>query len=366
MRSLKPLCLATALGASVGLAPTLVAAQSAQPTDPVTQAGFIKGTMIADFATQRPENRDGDYPVKGIADKFTVDLMVGLTKYQGTITCLPHVFSKHLGRVLQEGSCAYDLNLVVANPQNPSQTRNIGKMVGTYAIDDKGRANLSASNLRMEVQTVGKAQGFTSPFSGSFVGKPPRVVTTLTKALEEAKKEVRTIEKMVGTQKVTLALGDVDPVRFQATGLAMGPVGSYPAATVDGELIYSYETDNWFPQLTIQTVGGKPDKVSGGMKWVEVNNAEGHYDLNVLFNEQAAAKGEAAAFAAPQGEDAFFMSDSTQSVINGKISFKDKKIGDAVIKSDIGFDLGVQNVSAVQAQNFTKLLLLIPMQMWGE
>jgi hypothetical protein len=366
MRSLKPLCLATALGATVSVAPMLAAAQSAQPTDPITQSGYIKGTMIADFSTQRPENRDGDYPMKGVADKFTVDLMVGLTKYQGTISCLPHVFSKHLGRVLQEGSCTYDLNLVVANPQNLAQTRTIGKMVGAYGIDEKGRANLSASNLRMEVQTVGKAQGFTSPFGGSFVGRPPAKVTTLTKVLEEAAKEVRTIEKMVGTQKVTLALGNVDPVRFQATGLAMGPVGTYPAATVDGELIYSYETDNWFPQLTIQTVGAKPDKLSGGMKWVEVNSTDGHYELNVLLNEQPAAKGEAAAFSAPQGEDAFFMSDSTQSVINGRIAFKDKKIGDAVIKSDIGFDLGLQNVSAVQAQNFTKLLLLIPMQMWGE
>lgn len=366
MRNIKTLCLATAVGATVGLAPTLVTAQSALPTDAVTQAGYIKGSMVADFATQRPENRDGDYPVKGVADKFTVDLMVGMTKYQGTISCLPHVFSKHIGRVLQEGSCTYDVNLVVANPQNPAQTRTIGKMVGTYSIDDKGRVNLTASNLRMEVQTVGKAQGFSSPFGGSFVGKPPKVVTTLTKALDEAKQEVRTIEKMVGTQKVTLSLSNVDPVRFQATGLAMGPVGTYPAATVDGELIYSYETDNWFPQFTIQSAGAKPDKYSGGMKWVETNDTVGFYELNVLVNEQPAAKGEAAAFAAPQGEDAFFTSDSTQSVINGKISFNDKKIGEAVIKSDIAFDVGLQNVSPVQAQNFTKLLLLLPMQMWGE
>jgi hypothetical protein len=366
MKKLHPLYVATALTAAVALVPPMAAAQSAQPTDPLSQAGYIKGTMVADFNTQRPENRDGDYPVKGIADKFNVDLAVGLTKYQGTITCLPHVFSKHIGRVLQEGSCTYDVNLVVMNPQNVSQTRTIGKLVGAYAIDDKGRANLGASNLRMEVQTIGKAQGFTSPFGGIFVGKPPKVVTTLTKALEEAKKEVRTIEKMVGTQKVTLSLGNVDPVRFQATSLAMGPVNTYPVSTVDGELIYSYETDNWFPQFTIQATGAKPDKYSGGMKWVDVSDVQGHYELNVLVNEQAAAKGEAAAFAAPQGEDAFFTSDSTQSVINGQISFKDKKIGEAVIKSDIAFDVGLQNVSAVQAQNFTKLLLLLPMQMWGE
>jgi len=94
---------------------------------------------------------------------------------------------------------------------------------------------------------------------------------------------------MVGTQKVTLALGNVDPVRFQATGLAMGPVGIYPAATVDGDLIYSYETDNWFPQFSIQSAGAKPDKFSGGMNG-STSRQRGPLRAHVLVTEQPAAK----------------------------------------------------------------------------
>ena len=357
---------AMGLGAAIGLCPATGSAQAAQPTDPVTQAGFIKGSMIAQFKTQRPENRDGDYPMKGIADTFQIDLTVGLTKYQGTVSCLPHVVSKHIGRVLQDGSCSYDVNLSVVNPQNTSQVRSVGKLAGAYAVDDKGVANLSAGNLRVEVQTIGKAQGFSSPFTGSFVGRPPAKVTTLSKAIDQAAKEVRTIEKMVGQRKVSIALGNVDAIRFLGTGLAMGPVSTYPQSIVDGELIYSYETDNWFPQLTIRAGNAKPDKLSGGMKWVDDSPTEGHYELNVLVNEQVPAQGEAAAFDAAQGEDAFFQSDSSQSVINGRISFRDQKIGEAVVKSDIALDIGLQNVSAVQAQNFAKLLMLIPIQMWGE
>jgi hypothetical protein len=360
------LACAIGLGAAIGLSPLTAAAQGTQPNDPLTQPGFIKGSMVAQFKTQRPENRDGDYPAKGIADTFQIDLAVGFTKYQGTISCLPYVFSKHIGRVLQEGSCTYDVNLSVINPQNTSQVRSVGKLAGAYAIDEKGVVNLNAGSLRMEVQTIGKAQGFSSPFTGVFAGRPPAKVTTISKALDQAAKEVRTIEKMVGQQKVSIALGNVDPVRFQGTQLAMGPVSTYPQATVDGEFLYSYETDNWFPQLTIRAGTGKPDKVSGGMKWVESSPTEGHYELNVILNEQPAGKGEAAAFESAQGEDAFFQSDASQSVINGRIGFKDQKIGDAVVKSDIAFDVGLQNVSAVQAQNFTKLLLLLPMQMWGE
>jgi hypothetical protein len=267
--------------------------------------------------------------------------------------------------VLQVGSCTYDVNLVVINPQNTAQTKTVGKLVGSYGIDEQGRVNLSNSNLRMEVQTIGKAQGFNSDFGGGFVGRPPQKVTTLSKATAAVKKEVRTIERMVGNRKVSVALGEVDPVRFESTRLAMGPVSTYPETTVNGELVYSYETDNWFPQLTFQTGSGQPDKVGGGMKWVDDSDTEGHYELNVIFNEQE-VQGESAAFESAQGEEAFFMSDNTQSVINGRIGFKDETIGDAVVKSDIRFDVGVQNISPLQAENFVKLLLLLPEQMWGE
>lgn len=351
------LLLCSQLAAGVALA--------ASADEPLTQPGYIAGTMKADFQTQRPENRDGDYPSKGIADRFTFDLAVGFSKYRGTVTCLPHIFSKHIGRVIQDGSCAYDLGLAVVNPQNTSQVRDIGKMVGSYAMDDQGQVNLSGGNLRMEVQTIGKAQGFTSAFSGSFAGKPPRKVTTLGQLAEEAKRQARTIEKMVNGKKVSVALGDVDPLRFRSTVLAMGPVATYPEATVDGELIYSYETDNWFPQLTMRVGNSKPDTLGGGMKWVDDSPTEGHYELNVILNERL-EQGETAAFSEAQGEDAFFMTDETQSVINGRIDFRDQKIDDAVVHSDVRFAVGLQNVTPVQAQNFAKLLLLLPVQLWGE
>jgi hypothetical protein len=338
---------------------------AAAADEPLTQPGYIAGTMKADFQTQRPENQDGDYPSKGVADRFTFDLAVGFSKYRGTVSCLPHIFSKHIGRVIQDGSCTYDLSLAVVNPQNTSQVKDIGKLVGSYAMDDKGQVNLSAGNLRMEVQTMGKAQGFTSAFTGSFAGKPPRKVTTLGQLADEAKRQARTIEKMVDGKKVSVALGDVDPLRFRSTVLAMGPVATYPEATVDGELIYSYETDNWFPQLTMRVGNAKPDTVGGGMRWVDDSPTEGHYELNVIFNESL-EQGETAAFSDAQGEDAFFLTDSTQSVINGRIDFRDQKVDDAVVHSDVRFDIGLQNVTAIQAQNFAKLLMLLPVQLWGE
>jgi hypothetical protein len=332
---------------------------------PLTQPGYISGTMKADFQTQRPENREGDYPAKGVADRFNFDLTVGFTKYRGTVSCLPHIFSKHIGRLIQDGSCTYDLGLAVINPQNTSQVRDIGKLVGSYAMDDQGQVSLSGGNLRMEVQTIGKAQGFSSPFTGSFAGKPPRKITTLGQLTDSAKRQVRTLERMVNGKKVSVALGDVDPLRFRGTVLAMGPVATYPEATVDGELIYSYETDNWFPQLSIRVGNAKPDILGGGMKWVDDTPTEGHYELNVILNERS-EPGETAAFADAQGEDAFFLTDETQSVINGRIDFRDQKIDDAVVQSDVRFDVGLQNVTPVQAQNFVKLLLLLPVQLWGE
>jgi hypothetical protein len=353
--------LALTLGTQLIAGPVVAAATD----EPLTQSGYITGTMKADFQTQRPENRDGDYPMRGVPDRFAVDLAVGYTKYRGNVTCLPHIFSKHIGRVLQDGSCIFDLNLSVMNPQNTSQVRDIGKLVGSYAVDDRGQVNLSGGNLRTEVQTMGKAQGFTSAFSGSFTGKPPKKVTTLTKIAETAERQTRTIEKMINGKKVSVALADVDPVRFSGTTLAMGPVATYPGATVDGELIYSYETDNWFPQLSVRVGNNKPDTIGGGMKWVDDGPAEGHYELNIVFNEQI-DQGEAAAFSDAQGEDAFFMTDDTQSAIKGRIDFKDRKIDEAVVQSDVKFAIDVQKISPIQAQNFLKILLLLPEQLWGE
>jgi hypothetical protein len=336
---------------------------------PVTQEGYIKGTLAVNWDTRLSQNREGDYPKAGVADTFTYDVTVGHTTYKGNLECKPYIFSKHLGRVVQVGDCKYDINVGVINPANPSQSKTVGKIVGNYAIDQEGQVNLSEATVRMEVQSIGQAQALTSKYTGIFSGKAPQAETTLKRLREEAVKKSATITRMVGQKSVSVTLGDVDPLKFQNTGLPAGPSANYPQATVNGELIYSYESDNWFPQFTL-SYGDTKDSFGGGIKWVEESESVGRYSLNIILNEgQAGLADEAAAFNEDvQGEDAFFITDPAQSVMNGSIEFRDTAGGvdNLPRKTDISFNIGVQQVTAQQALAFWKLMLLVPNQMYGE
>jgi hypothetical protein len=352
------------LALTVGLLATTVIA--AEP--PITQDNFIKGTLAVTWETRLPHNRDGDFPKIDITDNFVYDVTVGTTFYKGAVKCRPYIFSKHLGRVLQVGECRYDVNVGVINPANPTQTKTVGKIVGNYAIDQNGQVNLAETPVRMEVQTIGQAKGFTSKYGGMFNGKPPKAETTISKLRAEAVKKTATVTRMMGEKSISVNLGNVDPVTFQSTVLPSGPSGNYPETTVNGQLIYSYDTENWFPQLTLNQ-GDAKDTIGGGIKWVEDKKGVARYELNVILNEgKGGPANEASAFADAKGEDAFFASDPSLSLINGTIGFRESVggVSDLPAKTDISFNLGLQKVTAQQAQSFWKMLMLIPNQMYGE
>jgi hypothetical protein len=350
------------------LAAALIATSVFAADPPITQDNFIKGSLAVTWETRLPQNRDGEFPKTDITDNFVYDVTVGTTFYKGAVKCKPHIFSKHLGRVLQVGDCKYDVSVGVINPANPSQTKTVGKIVGNYAIDQNGQVNLADTPVRMEVQSIGQAKGFTSNYTGVFTGKPPKAETTLSKLKAEAVKKTATVTRMIGEKSISVNLSNVDPLAFQNTGLPSGPSGNYPESAVNGQLIYSYESDNWFPQLTINQ-GDTKDTFGGGIKWVEENKGVARYELNVILNEgKGGVASEASAFADAKGEDAFFASDPSLSLINGTIGFRTSVggVNNLPAKTDISFNIGLQKVTAQQAQSFWKLLMLIPNQMYGE
>jgi len=346
---------------------TVLASGTAFAEEPITQDNYISGTLVIDWNSRLPQNQEGDHPRLGVSDLYHMDAAVGFTFYKGQITCLPYVFSKHIGRVLQEGSCHYDLDLGVINPKNTSQKRVVGKLVGQRPLDKDGRTDLSASNMRVEVQTIGQAKGFSSAFAGLIQGRPVKAKTTLSELIATAKQKTATITRMVSGKQLSLTLANVDPVAFQGVKVAAGPSSNYAEAVVDGQFIFSYETDNWFTAFTL-AYDDTRDRVSGGMKWVDDSATSGHYEFNILLNEDQAPQGEAAAFAAPQGEDAFFMTDPGKSTLNGTISFVDTHMSgvEEPVKSDIKYAIGLQQITAQQAQVLWKVLLLIPSQLYGE
>jgi hypothetical protein len=331
------------------------AAPAAAPT--------VKGTMKIDFKS-RVQVTDAGVPQAEIVDTYLVDLTVADSLlFQGSIAYLPPIFSSVLGRETQASKLDYKLDLSIRNPSNLSEVKRVGRMVGGVPIDRNGVYDYGKGTLRIAVDAMGKASGFESQFSGQAAGKPPKVGSVL----EKAKKQALTLTRSVNGKTVKLVVTDYDKMALSSLLLGAGPVRTYPETTVNGELLYDYERGAWYCNGVTMSyqLDGKAvtDKLSGNIKWVESpdrkSNGEGEYQFDVRVNEPEVKQGEAAVFAAPDDESAFFASDSTVPSLTGKAKYKDTIRGETVAASTVAVDLVGNNLTKQQVVNLTKLLWFV-------
>jgi len=345
----------------------------------VTENGFISGSMNIDFGTRKNIDTSGKLvegsPAEGASDTYTVNLNVAkTTEYAGKVTRKPRLVSKLLGREVQAAEINYDVGLAVRNPANLEQKRAVGKWVGRVAIDehgvyDFGANSATASQLRMAIDAVGKAQAFIGGFSGKIYGKDQSRKGALAEKITE-------YSRIVKGKTVKITAKKTDPLKFSGLVLGEGPAQIYPRSQVDGNLDYDYDTGNWYTNgiRFHYTVDGKEveDVVTGSIKWVEdpnrATNGKGQYEFNLRFNEEKnkPASDEAAVFGDMQGEDAFFAVDNSVPAMTGTIGFEDTLIsrgGDdeepTAVASKVTYNLNANKLTKVQAVNFFKLWMVI-------
>lgn len=349
--------------------PVTVARTAESPL--VTEEGIIAGEMNIDFQTRTQRDTSGKLaegsPAQNAKDIYTFALNVAkTTEFSGTITRMPRLFSKVLGREVQPAELHYDITLSVRNPSNLDQKRGVGKWVGTVPIDEKGVYRLGGgsekgSPLRIAIDTIGSAQGFTESFSGQLAGKSP----------EKKGLVPYTFSRLVGGKKVNIQVKNSDPMRFENITLAAGPAKTYPRTTVNGRLDYDYETGNWYTDgIHFRYIlEGKDieDVVTGSIKWVEDPNREqngkGQYEFNLRFNEDKnqSATSESDVFkAGTSDEEAFFFVDNTVPSLTGTIEYVDNMAagGDAPSSSKITYKLNANKLTKQQVVNFFKLWLI--------
>ena len=89
----------------------------------------------------------------------------------------------------------YDVGLAVLNPRNLSQKKSVGKWVGTAQLDAKSNTydlgQGQNSPLRMAVDTVGAAQGFTDNFGGKVIGKQGRTAQAMRTILSAVSSKIK-------------------------------------------------------------------------------------------------------------------------------------------------------------------------------
>jgi hypothetical protein len=359
---------ATLAPASLVLLPAPVAfAQAA--TEQVSEDNIIAGTMDITFNTRSNLDASGELKpgsaTLGAKDEYRFTLTVAkTTEFSGTIFRQPNLYSRSLGRRKQDALLTYAVDLGVMNPKDLKQKRVVGKWVGTVPIDtNSGAYDLSGgrakeSPLRIAVDTVGKATGFTDPFTGRLVGK----------AEQKESLASYTYKRVVGDKTVQVVVKKSDPMRFDSVVLAKGPAETYPKTTVNGRLDYDYETGNWYTDGVTFTyaIDGKDitDKITGSIKWVEdadrKSNGKGYYEFNLRFNEEQNRKAttEGDAFAKLSDEDAFFAVDNTVPCLTGRVSYVDTMSGETVTNSKVTYALHANKLTKQQVMNFFKLWLI--------
>jgi len=337
----------------------------------ITKENVIEGTMDIDFATRLSRDTSGKLkegsPALGVKDKYRFSITVGeTTQFTGEINRQPNLYSKLIQKHEQSAQLQYAVDLIVKNPKDLKQSKNIGRWVGVIPIDEaSGAYDLSGGReqdraLRMKVEATGKASAFEDFFGGRMMGRTEKKDTLVSS----------TYKRIIGDKTVQVTIKRSDPMRFEGMILAKGPADNYPRTTVNGRLDFDYETSNYFSDgiKFRYALDGKDyeDTITGSIKWVEdadrKSNGKGYYEFNLRFNEDKnkTAKGEGAAFEKMSDEDAFFAVDNTIPCLTGRVSYVDVMIPgkDSPSSSKVTYSLNANKLNKQQIMNFFKLWMI--------
>lgn len=350
---------------------SFLAAPARAQDNTVTENDVIAGTVNIDFKTRTNLDTSGDLKAGSAAlntpDIYTIQLAVAkTTEYAGKIERYPKLYSSVLGRNKQDAKLVYNLPISVLNPKDLTQKKAVGKWVGTVPVDpntgayDLAGGRATESPLRIAIDQVGSAQGFTDNFGGRMMGKAEKKESLAS----------YTYKRVVGNKTVQVVVKKSDPMSFQQLELAKGPAGIYPRTIVNGRLDYDYETGNWYTDgiRFKYAVDGKEfeDVVTGTIKWVEdparQTNGKGYYEFNLRFNEEKnkTPTNEASAFEKMSEEDAFFAVDNSIPCLTGKVEYQDAFIpgGTTPASSKVTYHLNANKLTKQQIANFFKLWMI--------
>lgn len=335
----------------------------AQEPEKLNLPKAIHGTMDIDFASRKNTDDKGK-PKAGVKDTYSMSLTVaGTTEFAGKIVRLPNLTKWGGYKTAQEAGLGFEVNVSVLNPANPAQKKTVGVLVGNVGLGADGKYD--PSGVRMAINQVGKARAFESKSRGAYYGKAGKEKTAGDKALSFARN--------IGGKVVKIESKGNDPLRFEGLVLPAGPAEAYGETTVNGDLVYDYDTGNYYTNGIKMgyTWDGKAmtDTVTGSIKFVEdpqrESNGKSKYEFNLRWNEEAnrPKSTESDAFKKLSDEDAFFAVDNTVPSLSGTIEYTDTFVGGGEKKtpgsSKLVLNLDAYQLTKQQILSLHKLLLFI-------
>ena len=316
---------------------------SAFAQTPVPPPTFVKGSINIQFESrQKPD-------VEKITDKYNFNLNVSNSVlFKGLIEYRP--FIKSTFSANQNAQLTYDIDADIINPKNPTQTRNVGKVLGVVPISENNVYDFAGGNAKINVFGAGNARGFESKFSGQALGKPP------------AKSGFAAIQqeaiRLVNSKGGSVTLAKYDKLEFVSVLIPAGPSGNYPDTVISGNFLYEYEKGSWYlHNITISyTLDNKriQDTLTGNIRW-----KNGQYDFDIRVNEALPSEAAVFAPAVAADESAFFAEDTESQGVTGTVKYKDTKAGNRVIASVVDVDLKGNRISKQQIMAITKLVFFV-------
>ncbi len=351
--------------------PAFAAAPASNPyTVQENVPGVIKGTMDITFGTRTQLDQTGKAPRPGAVDVYTVNIEVGnAVLFQGKVERRPWLPTSFLGTTLQDGYLSFDLNSIIRNPANPTQTAVAGKWIGATTLDGGGKYSLIQSpadkgRVRLSTNAVGATAASQANFNGEILGRKPAQAGLWGLADRATTEVTKTYGTYVNGVVVAHTVKGADPVKFNNVALAAGPVSVYPETVVNGSIDYDSEEGNWYLDVTASYASNGAtfrDRYSGSISWTEdparKTNGKGYYTFNVRVNEKPVA--EADLFKVQDAFAAFFSTDSKVPGFTGRIDYVDSFRGDTVIGSKVTYAVDGNQISKIQSMNLAKMLMLM-------
>lgn len=270
----------------------------AQQTPPAT----VSFTAAASMPSLRDNSKN---------DTFTVGITDAQVATTLTLTC--QAGRSQLLVFHSDRACEVSGNGSIINPANQQKLPRT-QYVGGYTVKADGTTD--GGTMSINYLAVGKAPASSTQFSGTMNLKPENTSTGAA-AIRDA------VLKKLNADNSSGAVIDqrVDTVDISRLYIPSAGFPSDKGCTWNGNMVFSYQTNSWFMNLT-GNCNGKDYALKGNMPWTKSPDAEAQtqYDLTLTLPSDKVTSDDAL-FASTEGANADLF--ATVDGITGKIVMKE-------------------------------------------
>jgi len=187
----------------------------------------------------------------------------------------------------------------IVNPNNPSQKLPRTQYAGGFTVRDNGQ--VEGNTLSVNYLALGKVPASSESFSGGMMLKPENP------SPGAAELQALLLKKLRGEAKGGSVIDErVDTVQLNNFYIPSAGLPSEKGCTWNGDMIFSYQTNSWFINLSAKC-GDQKYALKGNMPWTDspgVTN-QTQYDLTLTL-PSAAIGSDDALFANADGDSDLF------------------------------------------------------------